>query len=96
MPTTTDQTKGSPRSGAWPQTSVLGDSVTNAAGAIAAMRQDGLTSRTIVRNLLEEIGDRSPEAEFLRDEAMVDTMSSLLDLLGVILGTPITQAPVVS
>ncbi len=69
------------------QTSVLGDAVTSAAGAIAAMRQDGMTSRMIVRNLLEEIRGSFPrETEFLRDEAMVDTMSSLLELLGVILG----------
>lgn len=86
---TTDQTKDefTTKRRLAAQTSVLGDAVTNAAGAIAAMRQDGLTSRTIVRNLLEEIRESFPrEAEFLRDEAMVDTMSSLLDLLGVILG----------
>jgi hypothetical protein len=42
---------------------------------------------TGVRNLLEEIREAFPrETEFLRDEAMVDAMSSLLDLLGVILG----------
>jgi len=69
------------------QTMVLADAVTSAAGAIGVMRQDGMTSRMIVRNLVEEIREAFPrEAEFLRDEAMVDALSSLLELMGVILG----------
>lgn len=57
------------------------------AKAISDLRGDGVTSRMIVRNLVEEIRAVFPrEAEFLRDESMIDTMSALLDLLGVVLG----------
>lgn len=71
------------------QTSELADAVTSAAGAIGAMRQDGLSSRMIMRALVEEIRGAFPrQAELFSDESMVDTMSSLLDLLGAIVGPP--------
>jgi hypothetical protein len=68
-------------------TARMANAVVTVARAIEDLRRDGLGSRVIVRNLVEEIRGVFPrEAEFLRDESMIDTMSSLLDLLGVILG----------
>src|SRR5262249_29964793 len=69
------------------ETTELADAVTIAADVIGTMRrQDGLSTRTIIRQLLQELRPTFPrEVEFLHDDAMVDALSALMELLEVIL-----------
>jgi len=67
-------------------TKELADAVTSAAGAIGAMRQEGLSSRTIIRQTLQELRPVFPrEMEILHDDSMTEAMSGLIELLEVIL-----------
>jgi len=67
-------------------TTELAAAVTTAAGAIDAMRQAGLSSRTIIRQTLQELRPVFPrEIEFLQDDSMTEAMSGLMELLEVIL-----------
>jgi hypothetical protein len=68
------------------QTTELADAVTRAAGAHGAMRRHGLSTRTIIRQILRELRPAFPrEMEFLLDGSMTDALSGLVELLEVIL-----------